>query len=321
MELIKIEGLSPHEYEHPLDKKALDVLEKTPGLDFLVKKFYEFSTEKLMKIEFVGSNLKVTPSSFPDIYEVFEDACETINLKKIPEIYLRYNDYFRTLGFTTNNLQGITVGVNSPLVAISIECIESFSRSELLFIVGCEIGRIKSQHILYEDIARLLPVFSSLITAATFGFGGFTYSFIAGLDVALTQWLRMADYTADRAGLLACQDVNSAMTAMAKIAGLPAKYFDSFNIDDFITQAREFEGFADTIHNKLIKSISLMYRDQAFTIARANELLKWIDSRGYQDVLERKTKVQLPPSPKYCRHCGSELQSSNVFCAGCGKKL
>ncbi|MBD2462587.1 zinc-ribbon domain-containing protein [Oscillatoria sp. FACHB-1407] len=321
MELIKIEGLSPQEYEHPFDKKALNALEKTPGLDLLVRKFYELSTEKLMRLEFTGSNLKITPSSFPDVYEILEDACENLNLKTTPEFYLRYDDYFRTLGFTTNNLQGITVGVTNPLVAISVECIERFSRPELLFIIGCEIGRIKSQHVLYEDIARLIPVLSGAITAATFGFAGFSVSIMSGLDLALTQWLRMADYTADRAGLLACQDVNAAMMAMAKIAGLPKKYFNSFNIDDFITQAREFEGFADNLHNKFLKGISLMYRDQAFTIARANELLKWIDSGSYQSVLERKTRIQAPQAPKFCRHCGSELQPSNLFCPSCGNKV
>lgn len=324
MELVRIEGLNPREYEHPLDRNALDALERTLGLDLLVRKFSELGVEKFLRLEFIGSNLKVTPSSLPDIYGILEEACEILNLKTTPEIYVRPDDYFRKLEVSTNNLQGLTVGVEKPLVVISTECIESFSRSELLFVLGCEVGRLKSQHVLYENIAWLFPLLSSTISgvmASIPGLGAITSTFTVGVYLALIQWLRMADYTADRAGLLACQDINSAMTALAKIAGLPKKYFDSFNIDDFVTQAREFEGFADTRYDKVLKLLSLSVRDQAFTVARTNELLKWIDSGNYQAVLERKTKTQLAPSPSFCRHCGATLEPSHTFCPSCGKKV
>ena len=42
MELKKLVDLDPKEYEHPFDKKALDALHGTKGLDTLVKKFYEY---------------------------------------------------------------------------------------------------------------------------------------------------------------------------------------------------------------------------------------------------------------------------------------
>jgi len=77
MEIVKIEGLNPLEYEHPFDKKGLDMLEKTPGLDFLVKKFYELGFERFLQLNFVGSNLKVTPSSLSDIYEVLEGGVDS----------------------------------------------------------------------------------------------------------------------------------------------------------------------------------------------------------------------------------------------------
>jgi Zn-dependent protease with chaperone function len=224
------------------------------------------------------------------------------------------------LEVSTNNLQGLTVGVEKPLVVISTACIESFSRSELLFVLGCEVGRLKSQHVLYENIAWLFPLVTSGMSSIP-GLGAITSTFTVTVNLALIQWLRMADYTAARAGLLACQDINSAITALAKIAGLPKKYFDSFNIDDFVTQAREFEGFGDTRGDRVIQLLSLSVRDQAFTVARTNELLKWIDSGNYQAVLERKTKIQLAPSLSFCRHCGVKLEPSHTFCPSCGKKV
>jgi Zn-dependent protease with chaperone function len=323
MAAVKLEGLNPREYEHPLDKKTLDALERTAGLDVLVRKFNDLGAEQFLRLEFISSYLKITPGSFPDIYEILEEACDNLNLKTMPQFYLRPDDYFRKFEFSTNNLEGITVGVNSSVVVISTACIEFFSKTELLFILGCEIGRIKSQHILYQNIALILPLLSDAVAMAVFGIN-IAAPIINGVGLALTQWSRMADYTADRAGLLACQDVNSAMTAMAKIAGLPKRYFDSFNLDDFLTQVREFEGFTDTIHSKLIKVLSFAVKDQALTISRASELLRWIDSGSYQSVLERETKIQLP---KFCRHCGFDLQGrfqievSNPRCPRCGKDV
>ncbi|WAL59577.1 M48 family metallopeptidase [Thermocoleostomius sinensis] len=319
MEIMKIEGLNPLEYEHPLDQKGLNMLEKTPGLDFWVNKFYELGAERFLQLHFVGSNLKVTSSSLPDIYEILENVCETLNLKTTPELYVRHDNYTSEVQPVANNLQGITIGVDRPLIAISAECIESFSSSELAFILGCEIGRIKSRHVLYSNIAGLLPSVSGVMAGLTLGVN-LTRPVIDGLNVALTQWYRWSEFTADRAGLLACQDLTTAMRSMAKIAGLPRKYFDSFDIDDFVTQAREYEGFGDTSYAKLLKIFSLMSRNQAFIVSRANELLKWIDSGGYQAVLERKTKIKPPPPANFCRHCGFKLELSNAFCSNCGQQ-
>lgn len=309
MEITRLEGLSPLEYEHPLDKKALNTLEKTPGLDFFVNKCYELGLSKWLQFEMIGSSIKITPSSLPDVYEVLEDVCENLNLRTVPELYV---GNFDTSDVQSNNFQGITLGVDHPLIIINTECIDSLSRQELLFVLGCEIGRIKSQHIFYKEIAALLPIFSKLIL---------TGLLTSALQLALLQWSRWSEFTVDRAGLLACQDLTIAMSVMAKMAGLPRRYFESFNIDAFVTQVREHEGFGDTSYTKFLKITNLMFKNQPFVISRASELLKWADSGEYQAVLERQTKITPPPSVSFCRHCGCKLESSNAFCSKCGQKV
>ncbi|MCA1993539.1 MAG: M48 family metallopeptidase [Coleofasciculus sp. S288] len=316
MEIIKLEGLNPLEYEHPLDKKALNTLEKTPGLDFLVNKFYNLGLSKLLQLELVGNSIKITPSSLPNVYEILEDTCEILNLKTVPELYVRYGD---TFGVQSNNFQGTTVGVDHPLIIISTECIDSFSRQELSFVLGCEIGRIKSQHIFYKQIAVLLPIVSELITGAVAV--DFTKPVTSGIGLALLQWSRWSEFTVDRAGLLACQNLTVAMTVMAKMAGLPGRYFESFNIDDFVTQVREYEGFGDTSYAKFLKISNLAFKNQAFVISRASELLKWTDSGEYQAVLERQTKIKPLLPASFCRHCGFKLESFSTFCPNCGQRI
>ena len=69
-----------------------------------------------------------------------------------------------------------------------------------------------------------------------------------GLQVALLNWKRMSEFSADRAGLLACQDPSVALGVMMKLAGLPRSRYASANTEDFIAQARAFETLdADTL--------------------------------------------------------------------------
>ena len=310
--MVKITNLDPREYEHPLDKKALDALQNTKGLDTLVKKFYEYGIERLFNIQCTGSNLKVTPSSVPEVYAWVDEACETLFLPQIPEIYIQH----------TELLQGVVTGVDHPIIIISSAAIDNLSPEENKFMIGRMIGHIKSQHVLYYEIGYLLPVLGEILAGPTLGFGALLTT---GLQVALLHWARMSEYTADRAGLLACQDVAAATSALAKVAGLPKAYHDSFNLDDFVTQAREFEGYDETNYNRVLKYISLMFGEQNWSVGRANQLYQWVDTGRYKDVLDRKTdltKPKLEIPAKFCPNCGNKIQAAGArFCPNCGNRF
>lgn len=308
----RIVNLDPREYEHPFDKKALDTLQGTKGLDTLVKKFYEYGVEKIFNIQLTSSNLRVTQSSFPKLYNLFEEARQILNLPVTPTLYLLRSDA----------LQGFTTGVDNPIIALSSAAVDSYSDEELLFIIGREIGHIKSQHVLYYEIGTILPLLSEILGAITLGIGSIVSM---GLQIALLHWQQMSEYTADRAGLLACQDANIATSSLAKIAGLPDKYFDSFNHDDFVNQAREFQGYDEGNYNKVIKYLSLMFGEQNWSVGRANELYKWIDSGRYKMVLNRQTDFAKPPplkpALKFCPKCRLRVPPTMPFCNNCGQRL
>ena len=311
MELRRIERLDPREYEHPFDRKALDALEKTRGLESLVRKFNELGLERWARIVYTGSNLKVTSGGLPELYEVLEECCETLALPAVPELYLRPGD----------GLQGLTVGVTRPVVVLNTQAANAFTPAELRFVLGRELGHVKSQHALYHDMGMLLPVLSDMLGVTTLGLGSLL---TAGLEMALWHWRRMSEFTADRAGLLACQDVSAAISALAKIAGLPPKYYDAFQAEDFVTQAREFEGF-DGKYDRLLKL--LLREDHLWTMARASEFVRWTDTGHFRDIIERKTEIrQLSPAPPagvigFCPQCGNRIDEPATFCWRCGIRL
>jgi len=88
MERKQLLMLNPREYEHPLDLKALNTLEGTPGLDKLTRKFYKHGIERMLRIQYTGSYLKVKENQFPDVYDILEEVCTTIHLTKVPDLYI-----------------------------------------------------------------------------------------------------------------------------------------------------------------------------------------------------------------------------------------
>ncbi len=302
-----LHNLAPGEYEHPYDQKALDALQATRGIDTVVRKFHEYGIEKIFTIQITGSNISVSPASFPGVYAIFEKALEILNLTSAPDVYIYRSD---------DELQGFTTGVEHPIISLSHGSIESFDEEELLFVIGREIGHIKSKHVLYYEIGAVLPLLSDIFAGATLGLSSLISM---GLQIALLNWKRMAEYTADRAGLLACQSIDAATSALSKIAGLPNTHYDQFNTEHFVRQAKSYQGFEAGGYNKAIKYISLMFGDQHWTIDRTNELYKWIDSGDYQRVLERKTEFKLlPPQENTCYNCGSKIRKNAISCDHCG---
>lgn len=65
-------GLEHQQYEHPLDKAALEKLEKVPFLPAACKWVTSNFVERVYNIQYTGSNLKVTQENYPQIYEYLE---------------------------------------------------------------------------------------------------------------------------------------------------------------------------------------------------------------------------------------------------------
>lgn len=259
------------EYEHPLDAKSLDVLENTRGLNKVVSKFYDLGIEKIIKLQFTGSGIKVTKNNFPDLIAALMIACEVLDTPTIPEIYIHRSE----------ELQAVTFGVKEPIIAVTSDSVNHFTKEEFVFLFGREIAHMMSNHILYQEIGFIFPQLIDAIAPITLGLGNIVS---AGLRYALFNWSQMSEYTADRGGLLACQDAHIAKMMLAKMAGLPEKHWGTFDMSSFEAQAKEFEGFTEKTFDKVIR---FMYGNNLWAVARASELMEWIDDGSFQQVLHR----------------------------------
>ncbi|MFN7415787.1 MAG: M48 family metallopeptidase [Dolichospermum sp.] len=267
-------GLTSQTYEHPFDKKALASLQNMPGLSPLLKKVNEYGIDRLLRLQSIASEIRVTPRNFPQLYQPLLEACQILDVTTIPELYL-----FRGTG----HIQTYIIGVEKPIVGINIEAMEWLNYDELLFIFGYEIARIKSQHMIYHQMSIVMPVLKIWISSTTLGLGGLIAS---GVELALYNWVMMAKFTADRAGLLACQDIDVATTALMKLAGLPEEYLTPHVIEDFLIQSREFAANSVDSLDQVTKILSYSDSNLSWLVMRTGELLKWVDSGEYNHVLQ-----------------------------------
>ncbi|BAZ87294.1 M48 family metallopeptidase [Dolichospermum compactum] len=267
-------GLSSQTYEHPFDRKALASLQSMPGISPLLKKVNEYGIDRLLRLQSIASEIRVTPRNFPQLYQPLLEACQILDVTTIPELYL-----FRGTG----HIQTYIIGLEKPIIGINIEAMEWLNYDELLFIFGYEIARIKSQHIIYHQIAIVMPALKIWLSSTTLGLGGLIAS---GVELALYNWVMMAKFTADRAGLLACQDIDIATTALMKLAGLPEEYLTPDVIEDFLIQSREFASNSVDSLDQVTKILSYSESNLSWLVMRTGELLKWVDSGEYNHVLQ-----------------------------------
>ncbi|ADL58455.1 M48 family metalloprotease [Methanothermobacter marburgensis] len=306
-EIKKLKFLHPSEYEHPLDREALQTLEGTPGLETLTRKLFKHGVERYYRLQYTGSYIKANENHFSEVHDILVDVCNTLHLKKIPELYIEW-DY---------RVNGRTIGSENPIIILKSGAIDLLTEDELRYVIGHEVGHIKSGHMLYHIMAEVIPIAGDIIGTATLGIGGLIST---GLELALLYWNRMSEFTADRAGLLACQNEDAAINAMIKMAGAPKTFFDRIDRDQFIEQAREFKGYDYDNLDKVGKTVLIMGSTHPWTVMRASEILDWVESGAYSEIIEKHTGSQLEIDLK-CHKCGTALTGDENFCGICGSRL
>ena len=247
-------------------------------------------SKKYYSIIYTGSYIKVSENQFEDIHEILIEACRILDLKVIPDLYI----------FPGSGIEAFAFGSENPIILMSRRSVDWLETEELLGLIGHQIGHIKSGHMLYQDMVRILPTIGNLISTGTLGIGKLVSQ---AIEKGLLQWALMSDLTADRAGILTCQDQDVYLKLLMKSGGTPKKYYkkNKLNIEPFIKQANEFEKTFNTDSiDQLAKLAVIMEGYHPWAVLRASDLLKWVDSGKFQEILKKILLNQ------FCKDCSFE---------------
>jgi Zn-dependent protease with chaperone function len=266
-------GLSIEELRHPSDARATDALKKIPGLDKALAKLLEYGLERLYYVDNVASNLRVTPKMFGRLHRSLTWATKILDVPE-PELYV-------TVDPVPN---AFTYGHTRPFITLTSGLVDMLSDEELFFVIGHEVGHIKAGHVLYGTMARNIAAVVAALGQATLGLGALLGQ---GLVIALYEWYRSAELTADRAALLCVQDIEPARATFMKLAGGTTRLAAEMDRDEFLRQVAAYEDVDRSTLDKAYKVLLTLYRTHPFAMQRAKTLQTWFLD-GYEELMARR---------------------------------
>ncbi|WP_131748226.1 M48 family metallopeptidase [Frankia sp. Cppng1_Ct_nod] len=304
---IRLPGLDPDAFRHPLDRRATRTLQRVPGFDRAVAKYIEWGVERTQYVENTASGVKVGPRQLPGIYAVLREACAVLDIPE-PELFVRHGP-----------VDAYTAGHNHPYLVLFTGLIDIMDDDELLAVVGHELGHIKCGHVLYGTMARIVggAMGVGLARKANAIVGNLA---AFGLGAGLAAWSRKAELTADRAAMLTVQDPDPCVRMMMKLAGGATRWLDQMNPDAFLEQARLLDDMAD--ESMLARFHRLRIRatgSHPLAVERARYFDEWLHEDEPRKILGGTYAVRA--GSRRCLACEKSARPTERFCGVCGTGL
>lgn len=287
--------LSSVSFSHPLDQKALNTLMAIPGLNQATKIMMKYSYEMLVRVNEYADDIKVTERTCSYINDMSIEAAKILGVKP-PEVFINQNPA----------VNACTTCVEKPMIVINSGLIELFDDEELYVVIAHEMGHIKCEHVLYHMLANFISHFPDVMGVAKL--------LTSGINVALLEWYRKSELTADRASLIVTGNKNKVVSVLMKLAGGSSRLMNMIDFDDFVSQHTEYEKLMEGAGHKMAHWASTLYRSHPFPIIRAHEIDKW-KGLGSEEV------VTTLVDKRSCSKCNSILDGDEKFCPNCGNKL
>jgi Zn-dependent protease with chaperone function len=267
----RIEGLCPILFQHPADRSLLRAFESIPGAGAVVGKVIDVFVRS-EELRLMSGAIKVTPSSCAPLWDCYREACTSLDIGEPPPLYIEQG-----------GLNAYTTGTDHPYVVISSAAVSLLNRPETVFILGHELGHVLAGHVRYQTAARFLAQ-ASLSAVPLLGTIAELAANVA-IKPALFAWYRRAEYTGDRAGLLACQNREAAVRVMMKLAGYPPSLYQGMQSRQFLSQASDYES---TLRGELIDRLmdvnQVVGETHPRLVLRATELLSWYQEGYYSEI-------------------------------------
>ncbi|MEU4243340.1 M48 family metallopeptidase [Actinoplanes sp. NPDC026619] len=264
---VVLTGISSRAWEHPADRGALTALRELRGFDDLVKAFFGMWNERGFRLSYLAGAIRVDHRQYPRVYQRYTEAARSLDVEDLPELFVEQAPI----------IQSKAIGMDKPFVVISTAAVEKLDDEELRTLLGRELGHVRSGHAVYQTIMTILTRWVANVSWIPVGALA-----IRAIIVAMYEWWRKAELSADRAGLLAAQDPAASVRLFMKTAG--GGDLSQIDTAAFLEQAAEYEGGGD-LRDSIHKLGMTAFNSEPFPVARAAELRRWVDSGEYARIL------------------------------------
>ncbi len=261
----------------------------------------------------LGSTVKVSEKQFPALQRASKVCMRLLDMKDV-EVFISRS---ATLAANTYGVGG------RNFIVLTSSLVEALDYDDLLFILGREMGHIKSDHLLYLSIISLLK--QGVKSVPMFG-----NALLELLSFILLPWQRSSQLTADRAGLLCCQSIQTATKALTRITLGSRKLFNKFDLDEFLRQYQDLQKQG---------AWGEYMRVNPFVLTRIRKLQSFIESPSWKRIMNTAyspdrpvftcyycdakyelTDFDAPLKTLCCDSCSRKLHLDTLFCPHCGTK-
>ncbi len=249
---------------HESDRSAMKALEAIPGFSQVTKAFLSNWNEKMMYLNNVASNIRVTEKQLPEYREMLLPICEKLGIE-VPDLFLRMDV----------NPNAWTSGDTKPFIVITTGLLDTLPKHLIPTVLAHECGHIACHHVLYRTMGTM--ILNGLFTAFPL-----TAVAIYPIKAAFSYWMRCSEFSADRAAVLCDGSDENLMELCARFAGYPRNETAALDLDSFLDQAREYRSLLDK--DGVNKAADFMMHSGAshpYHALRALEAREWTSSEEY----------------------------------------
>ena len=269
-------GISSEAFRHPLDRQAEQTLRSLPGFDLLTKSFVEYFYERPQNIYWLGNCIQAGVRQYSTLYGIFRECVRDLDVYPEPKLYVAQNPLANSHA----------LGRDRPYIVFNTELLELMEEEEIRTILAHELGHIKCDHTVLIQMAIWAMGAASILGELTLGLGNLISS---GLIFAFYEWRRKAELSADRAGMLVVDDLETVMRTMMKLAGGSKKYAHECSLTEFREQAKNYQELDRDSLNQIYKFLIYnggngSFLTHPFAVERLSYLEEWVNSSEYQQI-------------------------------------
>lgn len=263
-------GLKADQFRHPLDLEATNALKQLPGLDMVVRNLLGPVAEQFFYLNNIAASVLVGENQLPHLHKLLLEACQVLDLEA-PQLYVQQHPIPNAYTFAMRGKQ--------PFMVLHTSLIELLTPEEIQAVIAHELGHLKCDHGVYLTLANIIVLAAGQLPS----WGG---AIAQGLQAQMLEWLRCAEFTCDRAALLAVQDPKVVISLLMKLAGGSPTLAPQLNVEAFLAQARAYDDISSTQLGDMLKSAQTAQLTHPVPVLRAREIDRWASSKLYQSLLQ-----------------------------------
>lgn len=262
--------IDPSVFQYPADKAASDAIHKSEAFQKALTFISEQSVEKALTGLYRSSYAEITSVNSPKIYAMIREAMEMYGMDCEISVYIQRK----------YEMSALLSGIKHPILLISSEFLREITEDMLWGLLASEVAGIKNGFGEIKFVESL----------SKFSYGLLPAIVTEPLKLLFNNWHKYAEYSFDRANLIATGDFNTTMQLIL-LGEAPTAILRQTDFTDpnctFMSQSREFMNTEDTVM-RVIRDVKSVTNSGLYYASRYIELFKFYQGE-YYELLEETT--------------------------------